>query len=152
MKFLQRSATGVMLGMSFVFAALAQQNSPYDGTWRVKFTGDRGTPEDAELVVNAGNGTWTNNSRRRGSDPCVGRTMPIAVSRATGDELEFAVEGSKALLGCPDFIVSAKRVDNSTLEGKYSDGRRISLVRDALVREKTANRQAESSSFSISED
>ena len=151
MKFLQRSATGVMLGMSFVFAALAQQNSPYDGTWRAKFTGERGTPEDAALVVNAGSGTWTN-SRRRAADPCLGRTTPITVSRATGDELEFAVEGSKALLGCSDFIVSARRVDNSTLEGKYSDGRRISLVRDAPSREESGNRRRESSSFAISED
>ena len=148
MKFLRRSATAVMLGMSFVFAALAQQNSPFDGTWRARFTGDRGTPEDAELVVNARSGTWTNNSRRRNSDPCMGRITPIAVSRATADELEFAVEGSKALLGCPDFIVSARRVDNTTLEGKYSDGRRISLVREALVREEAGTRQHKSSAFS----
>lgn len=128
MKLIQCATVGLMLSVSFVLAPLAQQNNPYEGSWLARFNGDSGTPEDAELVVKAGAGTWTN-SRRIRSNPCTGRTTPVAVSRATGNEFEFAVNGSRALAGCPDFIVSVKRVDDKTLEGQYSDGRKISLVR-----------------------
>lgn len=129
MKLIQRVVMGLMLAVSFVLASLAQENNPYDGNWLAKFNGERGTPEDAKLVVKASAGTWTN-SKRISSNPCLGRTTPVVVSRASSSEFEFAVNGSKVLTGCPDFIVSVKRVDDRTLEGQYSDGRKISLVRE----------------------
>ena len=97
------------------FSAIGQSN-PYNGSWHATFKGAKGVDRDGTVVIDNDGGTWDMNTQNRGN-PCVGRSFPIVVQKATAEELTFMVNGSKALAGCPDTQVSFKPVDTSTLKG-----------------------------------
>jgi hypothetical protein len=97
------------------FNAVGQSN-PHNGTWHASFKTANGLPRDGTVVVNDNAGSWDMNVQSR-NDPCVGRKFPIAVQKATEDELVLVVEGSKALRGCQDTELDFKAVDGTTLVG-----------------------------------
>lgn len=127
MKLLRHLILGLALVASVVLTSFAQQNNPYNGNWLAKFTTSNGRPVEAEVIVKDAAGTWTRTDRNR--NPCAGLNMPIAVARATASEFEFSINGSKMLTGCSDVTVTLKRIDDKTLEGQNSNGRKITLVR-----------------------
>ena len=59
----------------------------------------------------------------------MGRAAPIAIQRATAEELVFEIKRSEALQGCKDSLAKLKRSDGNTLEGQFDAGRKIKLVR-----------------------
>jgi hypothetical protein len=128
MKPAQCLAAGLIFAASFVLTASAQQPNPHNGAWIASFEGDKGTPQQAEVVIKDAAGTWMNTRRTKGN-PCMGKTMPLAVSRATANEIEFAVHSSTVLSGCTDYTFSFKRVGDKAFEGLRDDGRKITLQR-----------------------
>jgi hypothetical protein len=71
------------------------------------------------VVIENDGGSWDMNTQNR-NNPCAGRKFPIVVQKATAEELTFLVNGSKALVGCPDTQVSFTPVDASTLKGSVN--------------------------------
>ncbi len=123
--------SGALLGS----IALAQGPNPYNGKWVAKYKGEGGVATEAEVVVTDDSGTWKSwdtpqflHSPKR--NPCLGRDLPIAVQRASTGELAFRIEASKALAGCPNRSVTLKRVDDKTLQGRFDDGRALTLTRE----------------------
>lgn len=117
------------LAAAFVAAAFAEQPGLYDGKWLVKieFGTYRG---DADMLVSGTTGTWQRRVAARGSEnPCAGREVPIVVTRATPDELEYRIEGSKALRGCPDSEVRLKRNGDGAMEGLANNGAKMVHIR-----------------------
>ncbi len=111
-------------------SAPAQEANPHAGTWRAEFLAQRGTPLGGKVVMGDKDGTWDLETRAK-NDPCAGRAAPIAVQRATADELVIEVSRSKSLAGCRDEVVTFKRMDDKTLEGTFgSTDRKIKLVRE----------------------
>lgn len=113
-----------MLAAACAAAAFAQQPDFHDGKWLVKieFGTYRG---DADVSLNGTTGTWQRRAGRRSDDPCVGREMPIVITRATPDELEYRIEASRALRGCPDADVKLKRNGNGAMEGVATNGAKL---------------------------
>ena len=96
--------------------------------WLAKFKGPTGTPVEARVVVKDSEGTWTGNTSSP-FNPCFGLEWPFAVTRAAADNLEISVNMEKALSGCGTFDLKLKRTDDKTLEGEFSDGRKVILSR-----------------------
>ncbi|MDM0066563.1 hypothetical protein [Variovorax sp. J31P207] len=82
------------------FSATGQSN-PYNGSWHATFKGFSGANRDGTVIIADEGGSWDMNITNS-SNPCIGRKFPIAVQKATAEELEFTVNGSKTLVGCPD--------------------------------------------------
>jgi hypothetical protein len=115
-----RPPTIVLATMSAVtllasFHATGQSN-PYNGTWHATFKGFSGANRDGTVIIADADGSWDMNINDPGN-PCIGRKFPIAVQKATAEELEFLVNGSKTLAGCPDTQLTFRAVDASTLKG-----------------------------------
>jgi hypothetical protein len=104
-----------------------QESTSYNGKWVAKFNAPNGQTREAAVAVKDAGGTWQVFAKNR-ENPCVGREVPIAVTRATQDEFEFDIKNS-ALPGCEDASIKAKRVDDKTFEGQLGDGRKVILVR-----------------------
>ena len=108
---------------SFLFAAsvLAQEPNPYNGTWRAEFESQRGGKMEGTVLIKDQGGTWDMLTSAR-NNPCVGRAAPIAIQRATADELVFEIKRSQALQGCKDGLATLKRSDDKTLQGEFDEG------------------------------
>jgi hypothetical protein len=114
--------------MSLAGISVAQESSRYSGTWLAEFETLRGAKTEATLVVSDQGGTWNSLPVAR-NDPCVGRPFPIAIQRATAEELVFEVPRSKTIAGCKDSVFTLKRSDDTTLQGEFDEGRKVKLVR-----------------------
>ena len=110
-------------------AALAQGANPYNGKWTVKFDGTSMANATGTVVIKDDQGTWKIVAHST-KNPCIGFEAPITVQRASDDELVFEVVRSKVLSGCEDSTLSLKRVDEKTLQGEFSDGRKVMMFRD----------------------
>jgi hypothetical protein len=108
--------------------ALAQQSNPFNGTWGVEFDSKKGAAREGTVVINDQGGTWEVLNHKK-NNACAGRAAPIAIQRATDEELVFEISMSKALTGCKDKIATLKRADDKTLQGELDDGRQFKLVR-----------------------
>lgn len=126
MKNSRRWAGGAAL--LWLSAAVAAQAVSYDGNWRASFKSARGADRGGTVVLAGETGTWDMEVSNR-NDPCAGRAYPVAVQKATADELVFEVSRAKVLTGCATSIMSFKRVDDKTLEGAFEDGRKLTLTK-----------------------
>lgn len=81
------------------------------------------------LEISNQGGTWDIEHTNVKND-CVGRSAPIEIKEASADVLVFHVRKSKALRGCDDFTINLKPINESTLEGKSDNGRKITLTRE----------------------
>ena len=107
--------------------ALAQAANPHNGTWAMQFqTGNIQVVGPVEVKHDAG--AWKSGARDR-NDPCAGREAPIAVRKATAEQLVFRVMRSKVLTGCPDFTVTMNRVDDNNLQGALANGWKVQMTR-----------------------
>jgi hypothetical protein len=118
----------MILAGLFCGAVQAQPSPGFDGKWLAKFTSPRGDPREAVLIIGGSAGTWEQQIQAR-NNPCGGREVPIAVAAASDTDLEVKILNSKALVGCSDGTISAKRIDDRKLEGTFEDGRKVTLVR-----------------------
>src|SRR5215831_1368586 len=81
--------------------ASAQDKNPYDGEWLIKIERNAYRGE-ADLTISGSDGTYRRRLVGGKDDPCAKREIPITITKATADELEYTIYGSKALAGCPD--------------------------------------------------
>ncbi len=109
--------------------ALAQEPNPYDGTWQASFESKKGVGREGTVVIAGKEGTWEILIKKK-NNPCAGRSMPIAIERATKDELVFTINRSKTLTGCKDGIANFKRTDDKTLVGEFDGGHPVTLTRE----------------------
>jgi hypothetical protein len=114
------------LGLSLGATALAA--NPYEGTWDLAFDGAKAAEVEGTVVVNGDGGSWHVDALSK-KNPCIGRTVPIAVKTATETDFVFEVLRSKELSACKNWTVKLKRVDAKTLKGEFADGREITLER-----------------------
>lgn len=112
-----------------IAAAIAQDANPFNGTWRASFETKKGTGREGKVVISGQTGTW-DLALQAGSNPCVGRAFPLAVQRATNEELVVEIQRSKALAGCKDGQATFRRVDDKTLQGEFDGGRKITLMKE----------------------
>lgn len=119
----------VLAALAIATSATAQDaNKAYDGKWLVKIALDNYRGE-ADVVIEGNAGTYKRRVAGRRDDPCVGREVPIEITAATAEGLEYMVYGSKALKGCPDGKVTLKRLPDGTLDGQASNGARMTHIR-----------------------
>lgn len=113
--------------------AYAQTPSLLDGRWTGTTTSATSGAElliDVEIKDRAGTWTYTApaaNAKRAG--PCFGRAFPLEVRPQPGDQYAVSVDGARHITGCPVFSLILKRVDETTLEGTFANGRPAKLVR-----------------------
>lgn len=110
-------------------AAHAQDANPHNGTWRAAFESNSGAAREGTVVIKDQGGTWDMLMQAR-NNPCVGRAYPVAVQKATADELVFEIQRSKALAGCKDGSATLRRAADGSLEGEFDEGRKIRLTRE----------------------
>ena len=113
--------------------AHAQTPAPLDGRWTGTTTS---ATSGAELLIEVDikdqAGTWTYtapgaNAKRAG--PCFGRAFPLEVRLQPGEQYAISVDGARLITGCPVFSLTLKRIDETTLEGTFANGRPAKLVR-----------------------
>ena len=107
----------------------AQTVNPHNGTWTVKFSTERRVDLSGTVVIDREVGTWQVVAQSV-RDPCIGKKSPLVVTKATDDELEFEVQRSKVLVGCPDFTARFRKVDERTLAATFGGGRPVIMTRD----------------------
>lgn len=129
---LHRTALAVALTL-LASTAHAQTPAPLDGRWTGTTTS---ATSGAELLIDVEikdfAGTWrylapAANAKRAG--PCFGRQFPLEVRALSGDQYAVSVDGARVITGCPVFSLTLKRIDETTLEGTFANGRPAKLVR-----------------------
>jgi len=108
--------------------ALSERVNPYSGTWRMKVVKKNGSPRNGTVILNDQDGTWDIDFHSM-KHACIGIRSPIVIKKVTADEVVFKIFKSRSLRGCEDYTASLKRVNETTLKGKLSDGRKLTLVR-----------------------
>jgi len=108
--------------------ASAQDKNPYDGEWLIKIERNAYRGE-ADLTITGTDGTYRRRLVGGKDDPCAKREIPITITKATADELEYTIYGSKALAGCPDGQVTMKKAADGTLEGSVSNGAKFKQIK-----------------------
>lgn len=111
----------------------AQTPTSLDGRWTGTTTSATSGAElliDVEIKDQVGTWTYTApgaNAKRAG--PCFGRAFPLEVRPQPGNQYAVSVDGAWHITGCPVFSLTLKRVDETTLEGTFANGRPARLVR-----------------------
>lgn len=119
--------TLIVLGLSGA-DAFAQAANPYNGTWKMQFDATERVRVQGTVEVKDEGGTWKTVAIDR-RDPCTGRDAPIAVRKATTEQLVFRVMRSQVLAGCPDFGITMNRVDDDNLRGAMNNGWKVQMTR-----------------------
>lgn len=122
---------GITAALLSSLVAWAADAGSFAGRWAGTMTGRNGGKVEVELVLKGEAGTWrmSNSSRKGGSNPCLGRDLPVAVVSRTDVELQFDVNGAQVIKGCIDHRVTLTTNDGKTLKGSVSDGRALEFAR-----------------------
>ena len=124
-----RAAFLLVLCLTLVTTGVhAQEANPYNGTWLGTYTTKKGDQRSAVLNLSGSGGTWKDHLRIK-NHPCVGREIPVTVTRATATALTIRIHGSKFMQGCEDFGAKFNRTGDNTLEGKVRKVGKLRLVR-----------------------
>ena len=95
---------------------------PYVGSWSV--AGPR--VKDARLVItDAKGGTWKTYASQlqiKEQNLCWSDTRPVKVQGIFESRIVLLIQGSEALRGCEDIVVSLRRFDGGTLRGTVGGG------------------------------
>ena len=114
------------------YESFSQDSEVNDGKWNAHIDGDAKTAREGRVVIADFAGEWRELGPRRAGDPCRGtKPFPITVQRSNDNQVEFtawAEEVSK----CPNFALTLKKVDESTLVGTTEDGREVRLTREPV--------------------
>lgn len=121
-----------LLALCLTLAAtglLAQEPNPYNGTWLGKYTTlKKGEQRSVVLNLSDSGGTWKNHVRIR-QDTCLGRELPVTITRATATHLAIRIHGSKFMPGCKDFGVKFSRTGDNAFAGTMGKGVELTFVR-----------------------
>jgi hypothetical protein len=116
------------LALAAAGLAAAQPVEGLEGDWKVRITLKSGRQVDAQLQLQASGGTWRTLAQNAG-DPCVGMPTPTQWRRVDSGVYELHLQGSKALTGCRDNLITFQQVDAGTLKGQSDAGAEIVLTR-----------------------
>ncbi|MBT2334364.1 hypothetical protein J7E49_10660 [Variovorax paradoxus] len=108
--------------------AAAQPGEGLEGEWKARITVKSGRQFDAQLQLQAAGGTWRTLAQIPG-DPCVGIPTPMQWRRVESGVYELHFQGSKALTGCRDNLITFQQLDAGTLRGRSDAGAEIVLTR-----------------------
>ena len=116
-----RSALAAVLSL-IVLSVQAQATNPFIGKWEITFAVQTkagiADNRSADLVIKPDGGTWQTHTRS-GSDPCVGKEVPVVIDKMSEKELTASVKFS----ALHDFCKDLKLVLTADEQGKVS-GRR----------------------------
>jgi hypothetical protein len=108
--------------------AAAQAADGLEGDWTARITLKNGRQVNAQLQLQAAGGTWRTLAQNTG-DPCVGIPTPTQWRRVESGVYELHLQGSKALTGCRDNLITFQQLDAGTLRGRSDAGAEIVLTR-----------------------
>ena len=134
LKDIHRWITGVVrIGFALLLCclplseALAQDANPFNGTWVASFKLKDGSNSGRiQVVIADGGGSWLTTRYR--NNVCTGKEYPLTVKSHSATEIVFEVDESE-IKGCAHFVVTAKTVDANTLDGTFTGGLPLKLVR-----------------------
>jgi len=116
------------------YKAYSQDSDVNDGKWNARIDGDAKTARQGRVVISDFAGEWREMGPRRAGDPCRGtKPFPITVQRSNDNQVEFTA-WSEQVSKCPNFALTLKKVDDSTLVGTTEDGREVRLTREPAKR------------------
>ena len=121
------AACAGMLAMAAGLAA-AQAADGLEGEWTARITLKNGRQVDAQMQLQAAGGTWRTLAQNPG-DPCVGIPTPVLWRRVESGVYELHLQGSKALTGCRDNLITFQQLDAGTLRGRSDAAAEIVLTR-----------------------
>ncbi|WPH19880.1 hypothetical protein [Variovorax paradoxus] len=108
--------------------AAAQSADGLEGDWTARITLKNGRQVDAQLQLQAAGGTWRTLAQNP-NDPCVGIPTPTQWRRVESGVYELHLQGSKALTGCRDNLITFQQLDAGTLRGRSDAAAEIVLTR-----------------------
>jgi hypothetical protein len=111
--------------------ALAQQASGLEGAWSGYFLAPNGAKVKADFTVRGTEGTWrafVPQTQLR-VNPCTERPHSVAITEVGPGKFKLVIQASKTLDGCQDAHATVSLVEPNQLEGKFGDGRELSLKR-----------------------
>ena len=109
----------------------AQQVAGLEGAWAGYFSAPNGAKVKAEFTVRGSVGTWrafVPQTQLR-VNPCTERPHTVAITEAAPGKFKLVIQASKTLDGCQDAHATVVLVEPNVLEGKFGDGRELSLKR-----------------------
>jgi hypothetical protein len=127
-----------LLALVMTWAAavsLAQSTPPLSGTWAGTTTSpSTGNTMQIEVVFqDTAAGTWRYRApataKRAGA--CFDRDFPLELRPVTDTTYTVSVDAARLVTGCPTFRLTLERVNDTTLEGQFADGRPARLVRQS---------------------
>ncbi|KLN57505.1 hypothetical protein [Variovorax paradoxus] len=105
-----------------------KSDTQYNVNKTSRITLKNGRQVDAQLQLQAAGGTWRTLAQNPG-DPCVGIPTPTQWRRVESGVYELHLQGSKALTGCRDNLITFQQLDAGTLRGRSDAGAEIVLTR-----------------------
>lgn len=111
--------------------AHAQQAGGLDGAWSGYFSAPNGAKVKADLTVRGTQGTWrafVPQTQLR-VNPCTERPHTVAITETAPGRFKLVIQASKTLDGCQDAHATVALAGPNVLEGKFGDGRELSLKR-----------------------
>ena len=123
-----RLQLGVLAWLIAGPAAMAEPE--LNGTWSATFA-TQSEDRQATVTVNGLAGTWITHPRdsKDRHDVCIGREFPLVLSDSGSSTVSIRIQASKAMPGCKDRQARLTLVDMETMEGEFSNGRALRLVR-----------------------
>ena len=102
-----------LIGSVVIFGASIGQETvgTFDGTW----AGTCGPQVEYELHGLIGRAKVFGKIAK--DNPCTSGFKSITVTSTTPEQINFKINGAEALQGCPDILISLKRVDVTHLTG-----------------------------------
>lgn len=128
---MRRNPTVSLFCLVLPLSALAQTAGGIEGTWAGYFSAPNGAKVKAELTVRGSEGTWRSfvPQTQLRVNPCTERPHAVAITEAAPGKFKLVIQASKTLDGCQDAHATMALVEPNVLEGKFGDGRELSLKR-----------------------
>lgn len=121
-----------MAGLAlFVAAGTALAEPELNGRWRATFATQGNEDRQATVTIDGLKGSWRTHARdaQDSRDPCIGREWPLVLSDSGSSTVSLRIEASKVVPACKDRQARLTLVDLETMEGEFSNGRVLRLVR-----------------------
>lgn len=128
---MRQTLTAALLCLASCAPALAQQAGGIEGAWSGYFSAPNGVKVKAEFSVRGAQGTWrafVPQTQQR-VNPCTERPHAVAITEVAPGRFKLVIQASKTLDGCQDVHAHVALVEANVLEGKFADGRELSLKR-----------------------
>lgn len=128
---MRQSLAASLLSLTLFAPAFAQSAGGIEGAWAGYFSAPNGVKVKAELTVRGTEGTWrafVPQTQLR-VNPCTERPHAVAITEMAPGKFKLVIQASKTLDGCQDAHATVSLTEPSVLEGKFGDGRELSLKR-----------------------